>query len=79
MDLNANRTDHADRIARTIRHIDAHLDGDLGLDALADVAALSRPASWNRINTGPISPVAPPTSPVPAATAARATGVGAAW
>ena len=30
------------RIARVIRHIDAHLDGDLGLDALADVAALSR-------------------------------------
>ena len=35
-------TDHADRIARTIRHIDADLAGDLSLDALADVAALSR-------------------------------------
>ena len=36
------RNDHADRIARVLRHVDAHLDGDLGLDALADVAALSR-------------------------------------
>lgn len=35
-------SDHADRIARTLSHIDAHLDGDLSLDALADVAALSR-------------------------------------
>lgn len=43
MDRNPTpRTDHADRIARALRHIDGHLAGDLGLDALADVAALSR-------------------------------------
>jgi len=34
--------DHAKRIARTPKHVDAHLDGDLSLDALAGVAALSR-------------------------------------
>ncbi len=33
---------HASRITRTLRHIDAHLAGDLSLDALAEVAALSR-------------------------------------
>ncbi len=33
---------HAARIARALRHVDAHLAGDLSLDVLADVAALSR-------------------------------------
>jgi AraC family transcriptional regulator len=33
---------HAARIARTLRHVEAELAGDLSLDALADVAALSR-------------------------------------
>lgn len=35
-------SDHDARIARTLRHIEAELAGDLSLDALADVAALSR-------------------------------------
>lgn len=33
---------YGQRIERTLRHIDANLAGDLSLDALADVAALSR-------------------------------------
>ncbi len=41
-DTAAPRTDHDARITRTVRHIDANLGGDLSLDALADVAALSR-------------------------------------
>lgn len=36
------RTDYAPRIARALAHMDKHLAGDLSLDRLADVAALSR-------------------------------------
>lgn len=35
-------TDYSNRMDRVILHIRDHLDGDLSLDALADVAALSR-------------------------------------
>lgn len=39
---------YADRIDRVNRHIAAHLSGDLSLDALADVAAMSR-FHWHRV------------------------------
>lgn len=42
------RTDYRDRIDRVLIHIRDHLDGDLNLDELSDVACLSR-FHWHRI------------------------------
>lgn len=40
--------DHAERLRRVTDHIHAHLDSDLDLDRLADIACLS-PHHWHRI------------------------------
>lgn len=49
MEINLN--DYYQRMERVINHINSHLDDDLNLDDLADVAALSR-FHWHRVYRG---------------------------
>jgi AraC family transcriptional regulator len=42
------RRTYEDRIRRVLAHIEDHLDGDLGLDALSEVACMSR-FHWHRV------------------------------
>jgi len=48
MEHNAAKTDYRDRIDRVLVHIRDHLDDDLDLDELADIACLSR-FHWHRV------------------------------